>query len=66
MLSEIASGDYRNKDYFLECNLRLVVFIAKRYTNQGLSFLDLIQEGNMGLMMALEKYDVTKGYKWYL
>lgn len=52
------------KNELIQANLRLVVSIAKRYTNRGLSFLDLIQEGNLGLMQALVKFDYTKGYKF--
>lgn len=54
----------RAKNELIQANLRLVVSIAKRYTNRGLSFLDLIQEGNLGLMQALVKFDYTKGYKF--
>ena len=52
------------KNELIQANLRLVVSIAKRYANRGLSFLDLIQEGNLGLMQALVKFDYTKGYKF--
>ena len=52
------------KNALIQANLRLVVSIAKRYANRGLSFLDLIQEGNLGLMQAMAKFDYTKGYKF--
>ena len=63
-LQQIIINGKRDKNHLLEANLRLVVSLAKRYTGRGMLFLDLIQEGNLGLIRAVEKFDYTKGYKF--
>ena len=64
LADRIVNGDEEAKTILAEANLRLVVSIAKRYVGRGMLFLDLIQEGNIGLMKAVEKFDVSKGYKF--
>ena len=64
LADRITEGDQEAKNILAEANLRLVVSIAKRYVGRGMLFLDLIQEGNIGLMKAVEKFDVSKGYKF--
>ena len=64
LAKKILEGDEEAKQRLINCNLRLVVNIAKHYVGRGMQFLDLIQEGNLGLMKAVDKFDYTKGYKF--
>lgn len=64
LAKKMSEGDVEAKNRLSEANLRLVVSIAKRYVGRGMQFLDLIQEGNLGLMKAVEKFDYTKGFKF--
>ena len=63
-LEQVAEDGRRAKDHLLEANLRLVVSLARRYTGHGMLFLDLVQEGNLGLIRGMEKFDYTRGYKF--
>lgn len=64
LFEKIAAGDKEAKNKFIEHNLKLVVYFAKRYSSLGLTFLDLIQEGNLGLMRSVDLYDIKSGYKF--
>ena len=64
LAKRVLEGDQDAKDELIQCNLKLVVSIAKHYVNRGMDFLDLIQEGNLGLMKAVDKFDYTRGFKF--
>ena len=64
LLEKIKEGDSKAKEKFIYSNLRLVINIAKKYRNRGLSFMELIQEGNIGLIESIDKFDITKGYRF--
>ena len=64
LAKRVEKGDKEAKNKMIEANLRLVISIAKKYTEKGIPFLDLIQEGNKGLMKAVEEFDYTRGYKF--
>lgn len=64
LAKRVLKGDQEAKDELIQCNLKLVVSIAKHYVNRGMEFLDLIQEGNLGLMKAVDKFDYTRGFKF--
>lgn len=64
LAKRIEAGDERARDHLIKANLRLVVSIAKKYSNRGMELLDLIQEGNLGLMRAIEKFEWKRGYKF--
>ena len=64
LAERVANGDLRSRQKLIEANLRLVVSIAKRYTNQGLPLLDMVQEGNIGLMRAAQKFDYRRGFRF--
>ena len=64
LAKRVLAGDEEAKEELIQCNLKLVVSIAKHYVNRGMDFLDLIQEGNLGLMKAVDKFDYTRGFKF--
>ena len=64
LLEKIKEGDSKAREKFIYSNLRLVINIAKKYRNRGLSFMELIQEGNIGLIESIDKFDITKGYRF--
>lgn len=64
LAKRVLEGDQEAKDELIQCNLKLVVSIAKHYVNRGMDFLDLIQEGNLGLIKAVDKFDYTRGFKF--
>lgn len=64
LLERAKAGDIESKNKLIVCNLRLVVSVAKNYMSKGMNFIDLISEGNLGLIHAIDKFDLSKGYRF--